>query len=463
MYPTGYGAGNSLISGFGGASQGSVYYNLSLGTLGQLQFDQPALSSHPLTSNFIVPINQWSLVGFSVNNTATTVYFDGNSQVFAGASLGAPSNTFFAIGGQSSGGYFSGAISNVQLYNTVISPVQAQKVYSEGISAIPISGNVLAGGLVGWWPLNGDANDYSGSSGNALGTNIAFGLLQNYTRDSLFSTQIPTQLIPLPGVLSCTSNSQCAAQGLPRIYVGRMPISLRLGLTEAANFSGTSSSYMSANVPLMNVASGGQNTVSFWMYGNVLNPGMPFGFGSYGLEWLPIGSPCFGFNSGDGNIYGFDPSSIQNKWTLVTAVFYNGAPSNSLLYVNGAAQPIGVCYGGSAASCTATTGFQLSGWSKDTAYPFAGSVANLQIYNTTLTPAQISSLYGEGVSGMPVTGTGLVGWWPLNGDANDYSGLGNGGSAYGVPYRYINSSYPAVGGQSASIANEWQALGIANA
>ena len=58
---------------------------------------------------------------------------------------------------------------------------------------------------------------------------------------------------------------------------------------------------------------------------------------------------------------------------------------------------------------------------------FNGSIANVQIYNTSLSPSAVNTLYAEGIGGTPVDIQNLVGWWPLNGNSNDYSGNGNNG------------------------------------
>jgi hypothetical protein len=60
-----------------------------------------------------------------------------------------------------------------------------------------------------------------------------------------------------------------------------------------------------------------------------------------------------------------------------------------------------------------------------------GSIANVQIYNTALTPQEIQYLYQQGLGGGPIRLGSLVGWWPLNGDAKDYSGNNNHGTIYG--------------------------------
>ena len=56
-----------------------------------------------------------------------------------------------------------------------------------------------------------------------------------------------------------------------------------------------------------------------------------------------------------------------------------------------------------------------------------GTISNVQIYNTSLTANQIQALYLQGIGGAPMKLQNLVGWWPLNGNSNDYSGNNNNG------------------------------------
>jgi hypothetical protein len=56
-----------------------------------------------------------------------------------------------------------------------------------------------------------------------------------------------------------------------------------------------------------------------------------------------------------------------------------------------------------------------------------GYLSNIQIYNTTLSVSEVQALYAEGIGGAPIVLQNLIGWWPLNGDTNDYSGNGNNG------------------------------------
>ena len=57
---------------------------------------------------------------------------------------------------------------------------------------------------------------------------------------------------------------------------------------------------------------------------------------------------------------------------------------------------------------------------------FDGSISNIQLYNTSLSANDVAALYYEGIGGAPFDVQNLVGWWPLNGNANDYSGNNNG-------------------------------------
>jgi hypothetical protein len=75
--------------------------------------------------------------------------------------------------------FFTGSIADVQVYNTTFDANAVQYLYLEGIGGVPISPQYL----VGWWPLNGDAIDYSGNGDNGVPTNIIFNgtWTQSYT------------------------------------------------------------------------------------------------------------------------------------------------------------------------------------------------------------------------------------------------------------------------------------------
>ena len=75
-----------------------------------------------------------------------------------------------------------------------------------------------------------------------------------------------------------------------------------------------------------------------------------------------------------------------------------------------------------------------------------GSEENIQMYDTVLSPSMIQSLYYEGIGGLPLANlsNSLVGWWPLDGNANDYSGNGNVGYPYNITYGRTNFTPPSL-------------------
>jgi hypothetical protein len=113
-----------------------------------------------------------------------------------------------------------------------------------------------------------------------------------------------------------------------------------------------------------------------------------------------------------------------NKWYFV-AIEYNGVAIS--FYVNG--QQTSKTYANSAFSINSITDFNITvgaerEWNTQDQRFFPGLVSNVQLYNNALTAADISTLYIDGIGGAPIQLTSLVGWWPMNGNGNDYSGNG---------------------------------------
>jgi len=117
-------------------------------------------------------------------------------------------------------------------------------------------------------------------------------------------------------------------------------------------------------------------------------------------------------------------SNFKGRWIFTALVLKNGVAYSG--YINGIAYPDGKYIG--------CIGYFLGGAIGSWDRKFNGSIANVQIYNTSLSANEIQALYLEGIGGAPINLQYLVGWWPLNGNANDYSGNGNNGQAYNVNF-----------------------------
>jgi len=137
-------------------------------------------------------------------------------------------------------------------------------------------------------------------------------------------------------------------------------------------------------------------------------------------------------SSGNTNLPSMPVDALDGKWHFI-AVSIN---ANTMIgyidsYNSSAVVPYSYqtsppkAYIGACLSCANGASFPWGLW--------IGQLANIQVYDTSLSPSEIRALYLEGIGGAPIDLQNLVGWWPLNGNANDYSGNDNNG----VPYNGV--------------------------
>ncbi len=119
-----------------------------------------------------LPLNSWHFIGYTYNGATATVYIDGNPSGTATISPLSTTGSVAYIGTCVAGNiyFFPGSIANVQIYNASLSANSVQALYMEGIGGEPIN----LRNLVGWWPLNDDANDYSGNGNNGVATSVFY-------------------------------------------------------------------------------------------------------------------------------------------------------------------------------------------------------------------------------------------------------------------------------------------------
>jgi hypothetical protein len=339
-----------------------------------------------------------------------------------------------SIGGFTSGSYskFYGQMADVQIYNTVLAPYQAESLYLEGINGAPSNYS----NLVGWWPLNGNTNDYSMYHDNGNAVNTAYNRLSGYAGDTLDGGSFyRSSVAGVEGISQCYSRASCAWNGPGKVYVPAVPQSYSsnnvqpatssLGLLNdtmppSAYFNWAENDLYVASMISTNNVAGNYDTVSFWMDMNtVANTVAPLFLGSIGIAGS---SSCFGIagiSAGAVTIHGIPASTVSNRWVNIIAVLRNNADPSSgsgALYVNGNA--LGPSCGSATAS-PATPGTTVYIGGASAAYaPFSGSIADVQVYNALLSAAQIGQLYLNNT----VPGTKPVGWWPLG---SNYGGYNN--------------------------------------
>ncbi len=199
-------------------------------------------------------------------------------------------------------------------------------------------------------------------------------------------------------------------------------------------------------------------TIALWFSDN--NPAGTYYGGTVGSPWsTPIydiynastnngigGNQNFDFsglgaNTGNDLTYGENWPSLQSCSTPLNSItpyrFYNVVITVSeydsiILYVNGNVSKTCTF---TALGSNALTNFSIPALSFGSNPPGGDEVssglqiANMQLYNMPLSANTVGALYREGIGGAPIELQYLVGWWPLNGNADDYGGNGYNGNS----------------------------------
>ncbi len=466
-----------------------------------------------LDSKVAINDGQWHLIGFASTGggggQTITLYTDKRS-TSTSPSYTIKINTDYYIGRESLASAcantacsFNGAITNVQEYNGSLSAGQAFGLYNSGIAASPVANTVS-----GWWPLNGNGNDYSGNGNNAnsVGSVIFPAVVELFagtknqqgyplanalvgfetTRGNFTTSQVATNYTNANGIaVAFLTQKQNSGQATVRatVYnanqstqgnlIGWWPLGLGQG-GFAYDLSGNpdngifkgytgwsnpnyvasfSNVYSYVRVPTSATLHPAQQSWSFWFYSSALAPSQRiFGIGNptalppTGIEAYVTSNEALGFNALTQSCNSVTPLS-NNTWYYAAAT-WDGA--NFKCYLNGMLQnSISSGFSGSLSSSnaiyTGTDSFTPA------TYTFTGSIADMQMYNIALAPNQVMQLYDQGIGSDPVTAANAVGWWPLDGNANDYSGNGNNGTVYGNVNFFSAPINDSVGNNATSV------------
>ena len=120
-----------------------------------------------------------------------------------------------------------------------------------------------------------------------------------------------------------------------------------------------------------------------------VNGQMPIGWTTYDL-WFD--GDNFGFNTGQGDIYGITGASakLANNWHHIAAVFTNSGTVQNSLFIDGVEQSLSTVQGSSHANRTVGSNFRISGWMNGSGYRFNGLMDELRIYKRGLSANEIA-------------------------------------------------------------------------
>jgi Concanavalin A-like lectin/glucanases superfamily/Secretion system C-terminal sorting domain len=336
------------------------------------------------------PVNNWTHFVVTISGGTIKIYVNGNLGIstpgaFTSNTIVASKDFSLGVGVSALGvapytdvnmGYFNGSLDEVRIYDNAMTDAQVLQLYKNE-----------SAGLVAYYPFNGNANDESGNGRHGAVMNGA--------------------------VLSTDRfNSSNSAYYFD-------------GVDDYIDISAT-------GLPTTN------RTVSFWLNPATGNqPSYPLSYGgsacgqSFLMAFNPGGCGCFltqGHCGSNALAYNW-ATNPENKWVHYT-VTINGADIK--LYING--QFMAGNNGFSNATIVAgkkliigglITPDGLSTYVDGSGGYFKGRLDDIRIYDAALADAQVLQLYTNESSG-------LVAYYPFNGNANDESGNGNNGTVNGA-------------------------------
>lgn len=451
------GANNSSVIIFLGNSTSSIVisYNIS-GGLYINGIDENCITT-PAGS---VPENTWTNVILRQNSTSEAVFINGKQVGTIGTSY--PYHIYGIVFGTSRAGptapnnvgfyNFTGYIANVQLYASVLNPSKIYQLYKSAINSVPI-GNA---GLLGWWPLDENANDYSGSGNDGKPHNVNF-VRTDYLPIGQYNASMNESLMQTISELYMSNDSMYAQFLLNDSVLGQP----RAGIYINRNYSASES------VPYFNVSEGSYDliynnsplyvgrpamTFAAWIYpeglgtcGNATAPSCiilnKYGSFKFGID--KFGSVCVllnGTTPGDewnctqeGLIkprtwagVEITHNTTQLNVSIDGGLVYNLTEKGEVLLNSG---PLIIGASGEPGSISGT---------------FNGSIANVQLYDEALPPDAIVGIGNGGLGGLALPNEKLVGWWPLIGNTEDYSGNGDAGIPYEVSFMQVAYTPPTI-------------------
>jgi hypothetical protein len=337
-------------------------------------------------------------------------YIVGNS--LSTGTLGTPGTGDIA-NNQGNGGYFDGFIANEQIYNTSLSRYQIEEQYKQGINDIPINGSVL----VAWYPLSSNANDYSGNGYNGVPTNAIYSGVTGYTLNP--TEQLAKNYISEAATINATGG----------IYAATVPFS-KLGLNYSISM-------------WFELKSAIDPTDNSWspivdLYNATTNSGVGGGQAyDFGGAWAGGSSSQFGWGEYWPQNWQFcdTPNGVIKPDVKYNAVVTVHNYTNITVYIDGNKEN----------NCVITTTLSTVidnsqnlmlgvGDNPPGGDEIANStISNVQLYSSTLNYSQVKGIYFNGSDAGPSQNeNNVVGWWALDGNANNYLGPAGNGTVTGA-------------------------------
>lgn len=352
-------------------------------------------------SNNAMPIgwnvhDLWLVNGFFGFNT-------GNSDVFGISSSGLANGWHHVVAV-----FTNGAVAANELYIDGVKQTLSQRMSSPNNSNAYVRGTLQVSG----WGANGSYR----FSGRIDEVAVYDGKLGQSEVDVLYAAThaCPTHPPPQPPTLAAeyrfddawsvsTPLADSSGNGRDAVLTGGAvdqslaPASgLKPETCKAGSF--TRSGYFTASGLDLSTAAGAKSTVAFWMYWDGSYPAdgwaMPFRWDGQFYDLAFKSNGRFGFNTGQGDVYGFSSAGLANGWHHVVAVFTSGGVGGNKLYLDGQLRTL-QSDGGHASRLTSTGAIIGAGGNWSNGYKFRGLIDSLRIYRNELDQANVTALYQQ--------------------------------------------------------------------
>ena len=337
-------------------------------------------------------------------------YIVGNS--LSTGTLGTPGTGDIA-NNQGNGGYFDGFIANEQIYNSSLSGYQIEEQYKQGINDMPVNGS----GLVAWYPLSSNANDYSGNGYNGVSTNAIYSGVNNYTIDP--TGQLQQNYVSSAATINATGG----------IYAAKVPFS-KLGLNYSVSMwfelksaiDPTDNSW-SPIIDLYNATTnGGVGGGQAYDFGGAWAGGSSsqFGWGEYWPQnWQFCDTPAGSIKPD----VKYNAVVTVHNYTNIT-VYINGNKENNCVITTTLSTVID-----NSQNLVLGIGDNPPGGDEIA----NATISNVQLYASTLNYSQAKGIYLNGSTAGPSQNeNSAIGWWQLDGNANNYLGPSGNGTITGA-------------------------------
>lgn len=333
--------------------------------------------------NSISDVNQWRHLTVTYTNGTAQLFIDGilSSTIQNITKNDLSKMDVFYIGTESSGAqsqtYFNGVLDDIRIYNRALSTEEVSKLHEA-------EKPTLKSGLVAYYPFNGNAIDESGKGnhGTVNGASLTTGSINGYSFDGVNDN------ITIPAVLNNQRNGT---------------VSLWFNVNEWQTTAGYNGIYLfsatNSNGDLLNIGSHPE-------FGNKLLFGL-YDLNSTGWKWI------------NSNI---EPT--KNSWYHVVVEW---GENGMKFYINNILSGTNN-YDGAISGLLNDIRFGSSFWEKSN---INGCIDNIRIYNRQLSSFEITEIYETEKPPFDPK-SGLVAYYPFNGNANDESGSGNNGTVNGA-------------------------------